>query len=184
MTSFAPMEKPPKAVSPSPSRLARFARSLGQWALIAVGIVVVGYVAGRLRAPDLPDVAPDFSLRSLSGEPIALAGLRGRPVLLNFWASWCGPCRFELPALRRFAEARPDVAVLGVAHDEPGDLRATAAEAGTPYPILLDFDGSISERYGVKTLPTTVAIDADGRVIWSYTGVLLDPQLAWLRLFL
>lgn len=167
----------------APSRIARLGRWLGQWALIALGVVVVGYVAGRLRAPDLPEVAPDFELKSLAGERVLLSGLRGRPVLLNFWASWCGPCRFELPALRRFAEARPDVAVLGVAHDEAGDLRAAADDAGTPYPILLDFDGAVSGLYGVKTLPTTVALDADGRVVWSYTGVLLDPQLAWLRLF-
>jgi cytochrome c biogenesis protein CcmG/thiol:disulfide interchange protein DsbE len=156
----------------------------GTWALVIAAIIVVGYVGGRLRAPTLPETAPDFTLTTLTGEKITLSSLRGKPVVLNFWASWCGPCRFELPALRRLTEARPDVVMLSVSSDEVDALTAAVKEDGVPYPVLVDVDGKVSATYGVQTLPTTIALNAEGRVIWSYTGVLLEPQIYWLRLWL
>ena len=102
--------------------------------------------------------------------------------LINFWATWCGPCRFELPMLARWARAHPDVVVLGVAVDR--DRRAVerfCADRDLPYPILWDSRG-VQERYKVTTLPTTVVIDEAGRVKGAHTGIVFGPELDLLLL--
>lgn len=168
---------PPESPSPSVGR--RLLRGAGQLLGWAVAILVVGYLVGRWRSPSL-ESAPDFTLVDLrSGARVTLADFRGKPAVLNFWASWCGPCRLELPALERFAQNHPDVQVIGIGHDDPDDLRAAATDAGVTYRLLHD-GGAASHAWGVSTLPTTFALDADGQLVWSFTGLLLDPQLIWL----
>jgi thiol-disulfide isomerase/thioredoxin len=156
----------------------------GVGALKALGAVLLAIVAmqvvGWLRAPALPDLAPDFTLRDLDGESVQLSALRGQPVVVNFWATWCGPCRIEAPAFSRFANAHPEFAVLGVAADGPASkLRKSAEEIGIDYRVLQG-DRATLRAYGVDTFPTTVVVASDGRVHASHTGMLLDPQLWWL----
>lgn len=148
------------ASHPSPSSARRETwrgRSLS-W-LVTLGLcVAVLVVGGRLRAPNVEGEAPGFTLTSLDGARHSLESLRGKRVVLNFWATWCGPCRFELPMLARWARAHPDVVVLGVAVDR--DRRAVerfCADRDLPYPILWDSRG-VQARYQVTTLPTTVVI--------------------------
>ncbi len=149
---------------------------------VATGIAAVGLVqvVGALRAPDLPDHAPDFALVDLDGEEVALSSLRGQTVVLNFWATWCGPCRIEAPSFASFAEANPDIAVVGIAADgTPARVRATARELGISYPVLLADDG-VLEDYSITTFPTTVIVGPDGGVRAAHTGLLFRPQLALL----
>ncbi len=161
---------------PLGKRLLHGAAQLLGW---AVAILVVSYIVGRWRSPAL-ETPPGVALVDLrTGARVTLADLRGKPTVLNFWASWCGPCRLELPALERFANAHPNVQVVGIGHDEPGDLLSAAADAGVTYRLLHD-PGATSKAWGVSTLPTTFALDAEGRLVWSYTGLLLDPHLVWL----
>ncbi len=160
------------------------ARSAGSVLVSVATVLLVIYLVGRLRGPSLASAPPVDLVDLRTGQRVSLEAHRGRPVVLNFWASWCGPCRLELPALGRFARRHPEVVVLGISHDEPEALVAAAAEADAEFPQLHDVTGGVSRSYGVTTLPTTVALDAEGAVVFSYTGMLLDPHLVWLGLSL
>ena len=113
--------------------------------------------------PKLPEFAPDFALVDLQGKTHRLESYRGKRVVLNFWASWCGPCVSEIPAFARFSEEHPSVPVLGLSTDRSReDAQGAADRLGIPYPILMA--GSVANTYDISTLPTTVIVDADGRV--------------------
>lgn len=129
--------------------------------------------------------APDLMLADLDGHPHRLSDYRGRRLLLNFWASWCAPCRDEMPALFAAAKRSPDVAVVGVAMDEPARVRAFLAAHPVGYPILVgDMTApSTSLRLGDRgeVLPYSVLLDADGRVLATRRGALDAATLAqWL----
>ena len=155
----------------------RYARDWG----ISIAVAVLVYLAiGWFRPkPDLPDEAPDFTLQDLDGNTVSLSDYRGRPVVLNFWATWCGPCRTEIPAFSDFADENPDVVVLGVATD--GDLKSltkAATELGITYPVLVDSQGISSSLYKVNTIPTTVVVDKEGQVATVHVGIMMGWQLA------
>jgi len=139
---------------------------LKDW-IIAIGLGVVVYlVIGWIQPkPDLPGQAPLFSVQTLDGETFDLAAKQGRPVVINFWASWCGPCRAEIPDFSRFADKHPDVAMIGLAVDSgsTSKVRRSAKEFGIRYPVAIA-DASIKSRYDVSTLPTTVVVAPDGSV--------------------
>jgi peroxiredoxin len=131
--------------------------------------------------------APALELPDLAGQPHRLADFRGRRVLLNFWASWCGPCLDELPALdnaqAKFGEKGP--IVLGIAMDEPARVRVFLADHPVRFPILLGRmePPSTSLLWGDvgEMLPYSVLIDADGRVIATHRGPLQAALLdRWL----
>ncbi len=162
---------------PRPGDRWRTLRSVVLW----LALTLVAFMAvGVFRAPSLPDQAPDFALPTLGGETVALADLRGQPVVLNFWATWCGPCRAEIPAFSAYADANPDVAVLGIATDGPrSKVAAHARELGITYPVLLS-DRATHQTYGISTIPTTVIVDAEGGVGYAHSGILMRWQLALL----
>ena len=141
-------------------------------AALAVLAVVQARAGADLRPPREAVAAPAFTLLDLQGRPVSLASLRGRPVLVNFFASWCPPCRAELPALQALALSHPDcLQVVGVA-ESSGDAPAVAAfarERGVTYPVLLD-DGTAGVSYSVVTLPHSVLIDGEGRVAGTFDG--------------
>jgi cytochrome c biogenesis protein CcmG/thiol:disulfide interchange protein DsbE len=163
--------------APLPSRSAKIWRSAKEWGLSLGLAAVVFHLVGQLRAPDLPDEAPDFTLPVLDGGSVTLSELKGQPVVLNFWAPWCGPCRAEVPQFSRFAKSHPEVHVLGVATDgAPAELRASKQKLGMDYPVVIA-DSATSSAYGVSILPTTVIVDADGRISTAHAGILTLPQL-------
>jgi protein SCO1/2 len=138
----------------------------------------VTMLASTAPAPQVGHPAPDFTLKSTAGRIISLGSLHGHVVLLNFWASWCKPCRTEMPMLgtwyRKLRGKGFDV--VGVNEQDPlADARAFARSVHTPYTVLLDSDGSIGARYDVMGLPTTVLIDANGIVRNVKPGI-LDPS--------
>lgn len=142
---------------------------------------VVGPLVGML--------APDFGARTLDGLSIRLSELRGRAVVLNFWATWCAPCRAEMPLLedRSRALAERGLIILGANFDEPEeDVRAFRDELGLSFPLLLDPGGEIQSLYRVFGYPATYFIDADGVIRAVHLGVmdeaLLDGYLADLGL--
>ena len=162
----------------------RVTRSITSWTLTIISVLVILHVVGQLRAPHFEAESPLFSAQTTTGAPFALSDLRGRPVLLNFWATWCTPCRLEAPALSRFAARHPEIAVIGVVSPtDPRVLDATIAELGIDYPIVLG-TRELLATYEITTFPTTLLIDATGKVISAHVGLMLDPQLEWVRLSL
>ena len=111
--------------------------------------------------------APEFSLEALDGSVVTLSELRGQPVVVNLWASWCLPCQKEMPAFERAYEDYKDTGllILGVnltAQDSEATARAFVAEHGLTFPILLDRDGKAARAYQVMGLPSTYFVDRDG----------------------
>jgi peroxiredoxin len=120
--------------------------------------------------------APDFTLLSLDGSQVKLSDFRGKAVLLNFWATWCPPCKIEMPWFEDLQKqyAKDGLVVLGVAMDdsEPATIAKFASELGVNYPVLLGTD-QVSDDYGdVQYLPTTFYIGRDGTIVDKMIGLL------------
>ncbi|MBN94067.1 MAG: hypothetical protein CL928_08340 [Deltaproteobacteria bacterium] len=126
--------------------------------------------------------APEFGLPATEGEPVVLSELRGQKVLINFWGTWCPPCRKELPALTRFASEHPEVAVLGLAVDSGNldALREAKEQYGIGFSVLRSED-AVEQAYGVSRLPTTFLVDEQGRVEKYKVGQVTRRELkGWL----
>ncbi|GAB4400195.1 MAG: redoxin domain-containing protein [Anaerolineales bacterium] len=130
-------------------------------------------------APSIGKPAVDFELETLTGEAIHLSDLRGKVVLLNFWATWCGPCRAEMPAIQaRYAALQPDLVVLAVNDNETqSDVQAFVDELGITFPVLLDPRARVNRAYLITALPTTFIIDAEGIIRAQHIGSLSERQL-------
>lgn len=120
-------------------------------------------------APTKGFLAPDFTLSTLSGESVTLSDLRGQAVLVNLWASWCTPCRAEMPAMQIVYERYRDrgftiLAVNATNQDSLSSAQAFVEELGVTYPILLDLDGKVSALYQLRALPSSFFINPDGRI--------------------
>ena len=138
-------------------------------------------LAAQAQPPAAGAAAPGFRLFDQSGTELSLAGFRGRVVVLNFWATWCKPCRREMPALDRIAReyAPRGVAVLGVAMDERGWAAVSPFLAQFPvsYPILLGNPRIARDYGGLRTLPLTVFVRRDGRIAATHAEELTEAQL-------
>jgi peroxiredoxin len=125
-------------------------------------------------APVTPGaMAPDFTLRTATGPNVRLAEQRGKVVMLNFWATWCGPCRQEIPHLNKLHDKyRPaGLALWGVnVDDEPQRAIQLATQLGMGFALPLDADKQVSRLYDLKAMPSTVLIDRDGRVRFVHRG--------------
>lgn len=120
---------------------------------------------------DQPVPAPDFALTDLNGHEWRLVELRGAWVVLSFWATWCVPCRVELPALQDFAARHPEVIVLAINHREADStVRAFALEHDLRMAIPLDPSSNLLAAYQVVGLPYTVLVDAAGSIAWRQFG--------------
>jgi cytochrome c biogenesis protein CcdA/peroxiredoxin len=129
---------------------------------------------------DIGMIAPDFASVTADGAPIALSDLRGRVVLLNFWATWCGPCRIEMPGFQRqyLSHADDGFVVLAVNNAEPLELIAPFRDQlGLTFPILMDTEGAIQRQYGIINYPSTMLLDRDGRIVARHFGVVTPPQI-------
>jgi len=128
-------------------------------------------VLPEVEAPKLGFLAPDFELLTFEGRIVRLSGLRGRPVLLNFWATWCPPCRAEMPDLERFhREYGEKIVLLGVNwNDDPKEARSFLEAYGITYLNAIDRDGKVFVRYRLTAIPTSFWIDERGiiRGIWD-----------------
>ncbi|WP_241535816.1 peroxiredoxin family protein [Indiicoccus explosivorum] len=129
-------------------------------------------------------LAPDFSLETLSGDSVKLSDYRGQKVVLNFWASWCEPCKKEMPEMQNFYESLPegaDVEILAVNLTDKDDgldkIQEFVEEYEMTFPVPLDESGNVSETYGVLAIPTTFLIDEEGRLQTQIRGPVDEEML-------
>lgn len=153
----------------------------------ALAAVLLGAATACLPAgDDVVEVgrpAPRYAAMSLQGDSVSLASLRGDVVLLNIWATWCHPCRTEIPELERLHEqyqAR-GLHVVGVSVDVGGEDEAVAAfgkEYGMTYPVWRDPDGRVSTLFAAIGVPATYLIGRDGTLLWRKVGPVTEAELA------
>lgn len=141
----------------------------------APGIPATPAPAAVVGAP-----APDFTLEDLDGNPVRLADQQGQVVLINFWATWCGPCRLEMPALQARYDALKDegFTVLAVNLDEPReDAALFAQDLGLTFPVLLDPGAKVNDLYRVRGYPTSYFVDRQGNVDALHVGIMTEAQI-------
>ena len=128
--------------------------------------------------------APDFTLKGADGRNLRLQEQRGQVVLVNFWATWCGPCRQEMPHLNKLYDKyrSSGFVLLGVnIDDDPRAATSTAAKWGLKFPVLLDADKTVSKLYDLGSMPATVLIDRDGKVRFLHRGYREGTEEAYER---
>ena len=127
----------------------------------------------------LMSAAPDFTLRTIAGPNLRLQEQRGRVVLINFWATWCGPCQQEMPQLNKLYEKyhAAGFVLLGVnVDDDVKHASDVAARLGLKFPVLLDTDKATSHLYDLVTMPSTILIYRDGKVRYIHKGYLAGVE--------
>ncbi len=124
---------------------------------------------------------PEYSATTFEGKKFDLGGERGKVVLLNLWATWCGPCRYEIPELQKLhdANAGRGFEVIGVSLDDGGAdmVKQFAAEHKITYPVLLDPDGKLANIFQTSEVPTSVLIDRKGKIIWKQLGPITEADV-------
>ncbi|MDQ0220495.1 redoxin domain-containing protein [Peribacillus cavernae] len=123
--------------------------------------------------------APDFELKTLSGEKVSLSDYEGKKVMINFWATWCPPCKKEMPEMEKFHQkAGSDVVILAVNIDPENDVKGFVDEKGVTFPILLDQEEDlVNEQYQVMAMPTTFFVDKEGVIKNKFVGGMTLTQM-------
>ncbi len=124
--------------------------------------------------------APNFQLQTPEGQTVSLSDFRGKQVVLNFWATWCPPCRSEMPDMQQlYDERQSDLVVLAVDVQEAGaPVRRFTDQLGLSFPVVLDTNGEVTQSFGVQSLPTSFFIDREGRVAAFNMGALNKSAIA------
>lgn len=149
--------------------------------IISVGILVVAgvFLSGWTDKQFTEPAAVDFSLYTIDGEEVILSQFQGEAVLVNFWGTWCPPCRAEMPLLQRtYEEHRPDLVVVGVNVDDPPErVRRFVAQNQITFPVVLDEDGTVAESFSVRGYPTTFFLDGDSLPQAQHIGLLEEDLM-------
>ena len=129
---------------------------------------------GTVSQSKLPDVLPEFTLNDSFGEPRSISEWTDKPLLINFWATWCAPCRREMPLLQALHTSQDELQVLGIAIDRIPDVQTYLAESGISYPSLVGEEDAmaVSELFGIDSLglPFTVLVSSKGNIVTVFIG--------------
>lgn len=167
---------------------------IGLWAGVCLGAALIGVLvftgvipllgdssaegAPPLAAEESGTLAPDIELPDLAGAPVRLSDYRGQVVVLNFWATWCGPCVREMPMFQEFQDRYPNFIMLGIDEEESPDMvRDFIQKMNLSYTILLDEKAELARELRVGFLPTTYFIDEQGEIRFRHFGILTEDQL-------
>lgn len=161
---------------------------MNRWLGLLLAVTVVALLispAAHVAAVARPEVgyrAPDIQGVDAQGQPVSLASLRGQAVVLNFWATWCGPCRAEMPELQAFYQRQlPGVKLVGVnltaGDGTPDAVKAFLQARGLTYPVWFDPQGAAADAYNVQTVPTTYFVDGNGVIRDKYMGPMTQQVL-------
>ncbi len=151
--------------------------------MVAAGTIAMIWIAGAgpAKAELLKEgtKAPEFTLSTLDGKPVKLSDYQGKPVVLEFWATWCGPCRRQFPRMARVHEKYGDQVGFLVVNtaEERATVLKFSQDVEVPGTILLDPEDRVGEMYGTRILPSLFFIDADGVILASVPGALRDLDL-------
>jgi peroxiredoxin len=151
----------------------------GAWIFVSKEEIKEPDILTLTEAPIVGHLAPDFTLQTAVGESYTLSDFRGQPVVLNFWASWCGPCRMEMPFFERTQlKYNGQAAVIGVNQGESAQtVQEFSVRQNINYPLLVDDDNAVNLSYNIVSLPTTIFINADGVVEEVIVGVVNQAVL-------
>jgi cytochrome c biogenesis protein CcmG, thiol:disulfide interchange protein DsbE len=170
-----------------------------RWSVFSIFVLVLGAgwiwasaassgdtTSGQIPAPRQGFLAPDFSLQDMQGETVTLSELRGRPILINLWATWCPPCRAEMSDMQEVYEAYQERGFLILAVNATYQDSATAAvsfveEYDLTFPILFDTTGETSRKYQMRALPTSFFVDSEGIIQEVVVGGPMSPALLRVR---
>lgn len=140
--------------------------------------LAVGSFLQETSAQAIGRSAPDFALESLTGSTVRLSDLRGHPTLINFWTTWCGSCRQEMPLLEKYHQNRPDLVMLAVNAGEDRDqVQAFVDEFGLTFDVLLDPNTQIQSLYDIRGYPTTFFVDKQGSIRAVVMGPISESSL-------
>jgi thiol-disulfide isomerase/thioredoxin len=134
---------------------------------------ITGIDSGSTQPPLVGELAPDFYFENREGQDTSLSELQSRPVLVNFWATWCGPCRYEMPFLQQIYQERPggELVLLAVNVGEgSSDVSQFMESAGFTFTVLLDQQVAVARRYNVTGIPATFFIDSEGIIQYVQVG--------------
>src|SRR5579875_4011047 len=158
-------------------------------AVVLITLLTVAIVQAMEKKADKPDStnqaakpkasleigskAPDFTLKTLTGETVKLSSLKGKKVILNFWATWCPPCKAEMPEIEQFYQtAGKDIVILAVNIDPQLDVKGFVDKNHITFPILLDTNDKVNEQYQIISIPTTFFIDKNGVIQNKIVGAM------------
>ena len=142
--------------------------------ILAVLSIVVLLAANTSPAAEPKPVAPNWQLRDINGEPISLADFKGKVVILDFWATWCPPCRQEIPGFVTLQRKYQDkgLVIIGVSLDKQGPsvVKPFMRELGMKYRVVMGDEKIVSDYGGIEAIPTTFIIDRQGKVVTVHQG--------------
>jgi cytochrome c biogenesis protein CcmG/thiol:disulfide interchange protein DsbE len=134
---------------------------------------ITGVSMDSTQSPQAGELAPDFYFETPEGEPSSLTTLKGSPVLLNFWATWCGPCRREMPYLQQIWDEWQEKGLVLLAinsSESSSDVESFMQSQGFSFPVLLDSQWEAGNQYGIRAIPTTFFIDREGIIQEVHVG--------------
>ena len=140
--------------------------------LLAAGILAANEKAQTVKQKKQANAAYDFSLKTTAGKTVKLSDFKGKVVILNFWATWCPPCKAEIPSfIGMYKKYEKDgLVIVGVAVDDPAKVAQFVKDNGVNYPVVIADQTTVTAYGGVRGIPTTFVIDKNGSIVRNYTG--------------
>jgi len=148
---------------------------------ILISAILIGLLVYQIMSHSKEKAATDgvdFRLLAVDGKEYSLSDFRDKKVLLNFFATWCPPCRAEIPDFERFHRENKDVVLIGInIQEDKATVEEFLSSMGVTYPVLLDRDGKVSAQFGIEGIPTTFLIDKNGKIVAKNVGMMTYEQL-------